>query len=82
VKEVRDWIVNRHEPSPLPGWLEALHDPLASPCWLVRALRAIVQAHVPAMIDVKTHLGPRGSVGSDLICDHDALLRNGGSKPG
>jgi hypothetical protein len=35
---------------------------------------------VLAMIDAKTHLGQRGSIGSELVCDHDARRRNGGSQ--
>src|SRR5580698_8220604 len=38
----------------------------------MRVLRAIVQAFVLAMFNLKAHLRPRRSVGAELVRDHDA----------
>ncbi len=38
----------------------------------MRVLRAIVQAFVLAMFNLKAHLRPRHSVGAELVRDHDA----------
>ena len=78
VEEVCDLIVNRQKPLRLSGRFESLHDPFASPCRLMRILRAIVQALMLAMFDAKAHLRPRSAIGTELVRDHDARRRDGG----
>ena len=63
MEEVCDFIVNREKSLHLPGGFEALHDPFASSCRLVRVLRPIIQPLVLAMFDLKAHLGSRCAVG-------------------
>ena len=58
MEEVRDLIVNRQKPLGLPGQFESLHDPFASSCWLMRVLRAVVQALVLAMFDSEDPSSP------------------------
>lgn len=51
-------------------WLEALHDPLSPPDWLVRILRPIVQPFVGTMLNAGHDLPLCGVVRSKLIGDH------------
>src|SRR6202451_4158028 len=44
----------------------------------MRVLRAIVEAFVLAMFNLKAHLRPRRSVGAELVRDHDAGQCDGG----
>ena len=44
----------------------------------MRVLRAIVQAFVLAMFNLKAHLRPRRSVGAELVRAHDARRCDGG----
>jgi hypothetical protein len=51
MEEVVDLVVGGEEALRLPGRLEALHLPLPSSRRLVRILRPVVQALVPAVLD-------------------------------
>src|SRR5918997_610515 len=59
MEEVADLVVGREEALRLPGRLEALHLPFSSPRRLVRVLRPVVEALVPAALDqhVEHHPG-------------------------
>jgi hypothetical protein len=51
---------------------EPLHDPLSSPCWLMRIFRPIIQPLVLAMFNLETHFLSRRAMGAKLVGDHDA----------
>src|ERR671913_302220 len=72
VEEVVDLVVGGEEALCLPRRLEALHLPLSSPCRLVRVLRPVVQALVPAVLDTRQQVLLGRSVTRELVSDHDA----------
>jgi len=76
MKEVRDLVVDGQEPLHVTRRFEAFHNPLAPPRRLVGVLGPIVQPLVLAMLDPKVHLRFRGSVGSELVCDHHTWRRD------
>lgn len=70
VKQVGDWIVNGDEPLEMPRGFEPLHNPLSSPCWLVRIFRAVVETLVLSMFEFHPHFIARRAVGAELVVDH------------
>src|SRR5918997_847251 len=72
MEEVADLVVGREEALRLPGRLEALHLPFSSPRRLVRVLRPVVQALVPAVLDTGHQVPLRRAVAGELAGDHDA----------
>jgi len=50
--------------------IEALHDPLSPPDWLVRILRSIIQPFMGVMLDTGHDLSLCCAVGLQLVCDH------------
>jgi hypothetical protein len=50
-EEICNLVMNGEEALGLPGRLEALHDALSSPRWLVRILRPIVEPLVLTVFD-------------------------------
>ena len=70
--KVADLVVGGEEPLRLAGRLEALHLPLSSPRRLVRVLRPVVEALVPAVLDTRHQVLLRRAVAAELVGDHDA----------
>src|SRR4051812_6252536 len=71
-EEVVDLIVGGEETLHLPRQLETLHLPFSSSRRLVRILRPIVEALMPAMLDTGHQLLLRRAVAAKLIGNHDA----------
>src|SRR5215218_8590162 len=71
MEEVGDLVVGREEALRLPRRLEALHLPFSSSHRLMRVLRPVVEALVPAVLDTRHHLLLRRAVARQLVRDHD-----------
>ncbi len=71
MEEVADPVVGREETLCLPGRLEALHLPFSSSRRLMRILRPVVEALVPAVLDTRHQLLLRRAVAAELVGDHD-----------
>jgi hypothetical protein len=71
-------IVSGEEALGLPGGLEAHHDALAPPSWLMAVLRTIVQAFMLSMFDTRHDLSLGRAVAREFVGYHhtrrDALL--------
>src|SRR5829696_9083268 len=70
VEEVADLVVGREEPLRLAGRLEPLHLPFSSSRRLVRVLRPVVEALVPAALDPGHQLTLGRAVARELVGDH------------
>src|SRR5215211_7860653 len=75
VEEIVDLVVGGEESLSLAGRLEALHLPLSSSRRLVRILRPVVQALVPAVLDTGHHFPLGLPVTRELVGDKHTLAR-------
>jgi hypothetical protein len=62
VEQVSNRVIDGDEALEMSLRLEALHDPLSPPDWLMGILRPIVQALVGAMIDTRHDLPLCGGI--------------------
>jgi hypothetical protein len=67
-EEVCDLVMNREEALSLPGWLEALHDALATAGRLVRVL----QAFMLSLLDARHDLSLGHTIAGEFIDDQHA----------
>ncbi len=72
MKEIADLVVGGEEALRLAWRLEALHLPFSSSRRLVRILRPVVEALVPAVLHRGHHLALRRAVAGQLVRDHGA----------
>jgi hypothetical protein len=71
-EEVCDLVMNREEALSLPGWLEALHDALATAGRLVRVLCPVVQAIMLSLLDARHDLSLGHTIAGEFIGDQHA----------
>ena len=66
-KMIKDWTKSGKEPLCMPRGFETPHEVFSLPCWLVRALRSIVESFVLTMLDASQDLAFRCSITLQLI---------------